>query len=495
VIAMRLLAVLLLVLLSAVKGQAQTLPEDREIVQLKGDLYRVRVGEQHTVFLVTPSGIVLVDPISVEVARWLQEEFEQRFKPGVVRFVVHTNHHFERSEGALVFRATAARVGHRDFNSALSASRHDSSSAIPISDRVRARDRNKDGRVTSEEVHARVIDIDTPFDQQRVITHGGRTFVVAHAPSDSIPDNLIVSFTGERIAFASEAPPLADSPFKFGSWKPRAVRRWLTAASALEFDTLLLADGTAVPKATITRRLAFVNDLVSGVVEEYEAGRGPTDFREATLPQTYRSDASFQNWRSNMTDVYSNVTVIRGDITLGGLGHFDIAQGSSCGTFASCSTGGMVFASAGSLGIGVGRWAGVFEMSVTDEAFSSYSSQFLDEDFAVVQTRASVMARHSWPAGAFAFRLLGGMSRTIGDLRGINRVKQGFAPFAGRHPIASHDERWGYTGGIDLVLGRNFGLVIPLRFTVASETSETFRHHFDAQAGVTLTMRLFRSVQ
>jgi hypothetical protein len=495
VIALRILVVSLLVLLSAVKGQAQILPEDREILRLNGDLYRVRVGAQYTVFLVTSDGIVLVDPISVEVARWLQEEFEQRFKPGVVRFILHTNHHFERSEGASVFRETAARVGHRDFNSELSASRHDGGAAIPISDRVRARDRNKDGRVTPEEVHARVIDIDTPFDQKRVISHGGHTFVVAHAPSDDISDNVIISFSGERIAFASEAPPLADSPFKFGSWKPRTLLRWLTVASALEFDTLMLADGRSVPKATITRRLAFVNELVAGVVEEYEAGRGPTDFREERLPQTYRSDASFQNWRSNMTDVYSNVSVVRGEITLGGFGHFDIAQGASCGTFTSCSTGGMVFAPSGSVSIGPGRWAGVFEMSVTDEAFSSYSSRFLDEDFAVVQTRFSVMVRHSRPAGAFAFRLLGGMSQTIGDRRGINRVKQGLAPFAGRHPIASRDERWGYTGGIDLVLGRNFGLVVPLRFTVASKTSETFRHQLDAQAGVAVTMRLFRSVQ
>ncbi len=37
----------------------------REIIHVKGDLYRARNGNWYTAFLVTPAGIVLGDPINV----------------------------------------------------------------------------------------------------------------------------------------------------------------------------------------------------------------------------------------------------------------------------------------------------------------------------------------------------------------------------------------------------------------------------------------------
>jgi hypothetical protein len=45
---------------------AQTPPADRapEITSIRGDLYRVRHGQRDTVFLVTPEGIIVGDPLS-----------------------------------------------------------------------------------------------------------------------------------------------------------------------------------------------------------------------------------------------------------------------------------------------------------------------------------------------------------------------------------------------------------------------------------------------
>jgi glyoxylase-like metal-dependent hydrolase (beta-lactamase superfamily II) len=474
-------------------SHAQPDSADREIVELHGSLYRVRVGEQHTVFLHTPEGIVLVDPISIEVAQWLKQEFERRFPPGIVKYILHTNHHFDRAEGAQIFTG-AQFIGQREFNGAVAAARREGAPSIAVSDRVRARDRNGDGRVTSEELYVRVRDVKLIFDDSRVVSLGGRTIELMHAPTDLAPDNTIVNFVSERTAFASEAPPF-DPTFTFGTWKANNLKRWLAAAASLEFDTLALADGSSVNRTQITARSAYVNDLFRRVLDEYEAGRSADEFAESKVPQAYRSDATFGHWRANVSDIFAGLHVFRIEATIGALGHYAVRDAAYCSSFITCSTGGLVPGGTASVSVGAGRWAAVGEVSITDESFTAHTSRFVDEEFALVEARTSFMARYTRPVGAVSYRFLGGMSYTVGDRRGMNRVKGGLPPFAGRHPIQSHDTRWGYTGGFDLVLGRSLGIAVPLRFNYAArDASGTFPNRMDAQAGIAVTLRVFRLV-
>jgi hypothetical protein len=257
---------------------------------------------------------------------------------------------------------------------------------------------------------------------------------------------------------------------------------------------LMLGDGRSIPKTRIVLLSSYVNALIARVLSEYEAGRTPSSFTDAKLLPAYRSNALFQDWHDNVVDIHDSLSVLRVDATVGGLGHYAVRDESYCAAFTSCSTGGMVQAVTGSLSVGGARWAAVGEFSVTGNSFTALTSRFVDEEFALVESRTSFMARHTRSIGAMSFRLLGGMAHTIGDRRGANRVKEGLPPFAGRHPVTSHDSRWGYTGGIDLAVGRRIGIVLPLRFTYAinDKSTVTFPHRMDAQAGVALTFRLFR---
>jgi len=65
----------------AQQARPQVLP-GRTIVKITGDLYRFGNGVWFGVFLVTSNGIILVDPISTDLAAWLKQELSQRF-PGV----------------------------------------------------------------------------------------------------------------------------------------------------------------------------------------------------------------------------------------------------------------------------------------------------------------------------------------------------------------------------------------------------------------------------
>src|SRR5687768_4007238 len=116
----------------AAAQQGLTLPGDgdRAITSLGGDLYDVRAGSRHTVFLVTTDGIILVDPLSVSVAQWLQGELAARFPNLTVRYIVLTHHHADRASGATVYAKTAEIVAHAEYVAALRESRQSNAEAF-----------------------------------------------------------------------------------------------------------------------------------------------------------------------------------------------------------------------------------------------------------------------------------------------------------------------------------------------------------------------------
>src|SRR5690242_7997251 len=83
----------------------------RTIANVRGNVFRVSNGNVSTVYLFTPAGIVLADPISVEFATWLKGELARRH-PGVpVRYVIYSHSHWDHIEGGSVFADTAVFIG------------------------------------------------------------------------------------------------------------------------------------------------------------------------------------------------------------------------------------------------------------------------------------------------------------------------------------------------------------------------------------------------
>lgn len=69
-------------------GAANTAPE-REITNVTGELYRFRQIRHIGMFLVTPEGIVVVDPTNSALAGWLKDQLDERF--GLpVRYVINS---------------------------------------------------------------------------------------------------------------------------------------------------------------------------------------------------------------------------------------------------------------------------------------------------------------------------------------------------------------------------------------------------------------------
>ena len=104
-------------MLLASEGSAQT-AQGYSISHIAGGVHRAMNNNHGTVFLVTPEGIILADPINTDFAIWLKQEFDDRF--GVpVRYVVYSHYHWDHASGGDVFADTAQFVGHANMLSHL----------------------------------------------------------------------------------------------------------------------------------------------------------------------------------------------------------------------------------------------------------------------------------------------------------------------------------------------------------------------------------------
>src|SRR5688500_16019874 len=68
----------------------------RAIGNLTGDVYFARLDDYVSAFMVTPDGIVLVEPFGTDFATWLKAELDSRF--GVpVKYVIYSHSHADHS--------------------------------------------------------------------------------------------------------------------------------------------------------------------------------------------------------------------------------------------------------------------------------------------------------------------------------------------------------------------------------------------------------------
>jgi glyoxylase-like metal-dependent hydrolase (beta-lactamase superfamily II) len=297
---------------SSTIGFAQPSAPPRAIVQVKGDLYRAGNGNWYTVFLVTPAGIILGDPINESFAPWLKRELDSRFPGRPVRYVVYSHSHFDHASGGAVFAATATFVGHenmlrnmdgrypqmpgdmidRNDNGVIDRSEID----IPTNTRpgvcgmypgwFDTADPNRDGKITPREL------------QQHIV----RPTIVYH-------DRM-------RIADALVAGNARSLPSACGPFDGSPLDEWIKsyrAVEALDFDVLVPGHGSELLDKTLVRETReFFEDLRSEVAAGMAAGQSLEQLKQSVKLERYRNWANYERLRiHNIEAAYRNLVTYR----------------------------------------------------------------------------------------------------------------------------------------------------------------------------------------
>jgi glyoxylase-like metal-dependent hydrolase (beta-lactamase superfamily II) len=333
----------------AIPTFAQPRTPPREITQVTGDLHRARNGNWYTVFLVTPEGIILGDPINESFSPWLKSELDSRFPGRPVRYVVYSHSHFDHAAGGAAFAATATFVGHenmlhnmdgrypqmpgdmidRNDNGVIDREEID----IPTNTRpgvcgmglgfFDTFDRNGDGTMTPQELQQHIVKPTIVYNDRMRIELGGKVVELVHPGLNHSNDATVMVFPAERAAFATEF--IADAlvagnprslPSACGPFDGSPLAEWIKSyrtVEGLDFDVMITGHGSqTVDKTLIRETREFFEHLRSEVAAGMAAGRTLEQLKESVRLTPYKDWANYERLRTyNVEAAYQNLRIYR----------------------------------------------------------------------------------------------------------------------------------------------------------------------------------------
>lgn len=287
----------------------QTDLKGQEIGKLTGDVYYARMDDYLSVFMVTPDGIVLVEPIGTEFATWLKAEMARRF--GVpVKYVIYSHSHWDHASGGAVYADTARFIGHENMlkNIALPPAN------TPLPPNVRAQDKNGDGKIEPEEAQGNLKTMFRLYDQNHDgvlsgaeivrgpieyvrapdltytdrlnINLGGKRVEIISRPTAHADDNTLVRFVdGTNVLFASDWITVHRLPF--GAISPDEIPM-VKAVEAMDFEYFVCSHGKLGKKADVTANLRYREELRDAVARAIAAGQTLEQAQASVLMDNYK---------------------------------------------------------------------------------------------------------------------------------------------------------------------------------------------------------------
>jgi glyoxylase-like metal-dependent hydrolase (beta-lactamase superfamily II) len=293
-------------------GGAPPGPPVRTITQVRGDLYKVSSGAgvaAVTMFLVTPEGIILADPLNPEFAAWLKGELATRFPGRPVRFVLESHYHWDHARGGGMFADTAKFIGHENMPKNLALpirqarppgdtddldgdnrlTREEAQTGTRAQfDRMNG---NGDGFLSHDEINADIRIPDITFSDRYTVQLGGKRVELIHAKNRHTDDLYDIYFPDERVLFAGDYVWVNRLCCNF-SFDRRPITTWIASLRNLEtldFDIVVNSHWDAGSKADLVAFRQYLEDLAAPVQAGIAAGKSVEELKKTITLEKYRT--------------------------------------------------------------------------------------------------------------------------------------------------------------------------------------------------------------
>jgi glyoxylase-like metal-dependent hydrolase (beta-lactamase superfamily II) len=310
----------------------QTQYKGQEIGKLTGDVYYARMDDYLSVFLVTPDGIVLVEPVGTEFATWLKGELASRFKVPV-KYVIYSHHHWDHGSGAAVYADTARIVGHEAMMARLVMPPADT----PLPPNARKQDLDGNGRIEQKEAQGNLQTQFALYDENRdgvlsgaevtrgplafvrppdltyrdpiTITLGGKRVEVLPRPTAHADDNTIVRFVdGTGVVFASDWITVRRVPFG-GDVATKPELALAKTVETLDFEHFVCSHGMLGKKADVTANIRYREELREAVARAIAAGQTLEQAQASVTMDAYKDWEFYMQQRpANVAGTYRALT-------------------------------------------------------------------------------------------------------------------------------------------------------------------------------------------
>jgi len=319
------------------------------ITPVAAGLYRAGNGNWWSLLAVTRAGIILVDPISPDFARWLKAQLDRRWPGLPVRYVIYSHSHWDHVEGGAVFADTALFVAQDGVRRNMDGryphmpgdmvDRNANGTIEPEEIRIPSdahpgicgmpdfwfarQDRDHDGHMTPAELYADVPAPDITYSDAMTLTLGGMTVRLIFPGRNHADDGTVVYFPAQRVVFSADFPAdalvttsMRSLPSACGAFDEHPLSDWIAsyrAIEALDFDVLAQGHGSVLfRKADVTEGREFFEDLRDQVAAGMAAGRSLEELKRTLTLDRYRSWAGYEQRRAmNVEAAYRNLSLYK----------------------------------------------------------------------------------------------------------------------------------------------------------------------------------------
>lgn len=329
--------------------KGQFAPRENVITNIKGDLWRAGDGTWFMAFLVTPEGILLVDTMNPDFAKWLKAQLAERFPGKPVKYVIYSHTHWDHIDGSNLFADTAQYIAHENALKNLDGryphmpgdmiDRNDngkfdqSEFGQPLLDHpwicgafpqsVIDRDKNGDGMASPKEFYVDVHQPDIVYSDRMTLRFGGKTIELIFPGKNHANDGTAVLFHDERVLFTVDFPAdvlvqnsMRSLPSACGPFDGHPLSEWIRSyrtLEALDFDILAGGHGWKMfTRQDIVEGREYFEYLTREVSAAMAKGLSLDEMRKLITLDKYKDWANYERLRVwNVEAAYHNLKMYK----------------------------------------------------------------------------------------------------------------------------------------------------------------------------------------
>lgn len=244
-------------------GSAMAQDIKRSITKVSGDVYRFQNNFHYSLVTVTDAGVVVVDPIHSDAAKWLKANLSQiTDKP--ITHLIYSHSHGDHASGGAVYQGAGATV----------IAQENAPDAI-------------DG-----------VKPDIRFAENMSMRVGSKIFEMTWLGEGHGQDLIAVIVRPENVAFITDAASPKRLPYR--DMPHSDVDGWISqieVIESLDFDIMAPAHGKIGTKLDATDARVYMVRLRDQVLRGLRAGKTVDELVVSVTMDAYKDWAAYGNWR------------------------------------------------------------------------------------------------------------------------------------------------------------------------------------------------------
>lgn len=248
-------------------ASAQQARPDDEITKLADDVYVFRHKFHQAIFVTTPQGVIVTDPISADAAAWLKAEIK-KLTDQPVRYVVYSHHHNDHITGGSVFSDTARFISQAEARPKIV------QAADPLTPAP-----------------------DLTFTDRMFIDLGGKHLELIYTGKNHSDNSLVVLLPQNKLLFAVDFIPVETVAYRaLPDGYPDDWIDSLKQVEQLDFQTLVPGHGKIGTKDHVRMFRGYLEDLRAAVQEQVRKGASLEEAKKAVQLPKYEQWQRYADW-------------------------------------------------------------------------------------------------------------------------------------------------------------------------------------------------------